>query len=67
MKVGYTYILTEYDCWIVEQALRQEPIDYAAIDYAELAANAGYDGMLERLMSFDESNYCISIINPTEE
>lgn len=37
MKVGYTYILTENDCWIVDQAIRQEPIDHAAIDYAELA------------------------------
>lgn len=39
----------------------------SAFDYAELAANAAYEGMLERLERFDESNHCISIIYPTEE
>lgn len=41
--------------------------DSSAFDYAELAAAADYEGMLARLESFDESNFCLSVIIPVEE
>lgn len=41
--------------------------DTSAFDYAELAAAADYEGMLRRLESFDESNFCLSVITPVEE
>lgn len=38
-----------------------------AFDLTDLTVSADYEGMLERLDSFDENNCCISIIRPTED
>ena len=39
----------------------------SAFDYAELAAAADYEGMLQRIENFDEGNCCLSVITPSED